>query len=84
VLRTPKRVIYIAGCGRSGTTILGFALGSMGRTIDLGEVVDFVKFKGRPNGFGPDTPNYSFWDDVMRDVAAKLSTLDFDSLEYMQ
>jgi hypothetical protein len=79
-----KRIIYIAGCGRSGTTILGFALGSIGRAIDLGEVLDFVKFKGRPNGFGPDTPNYAFWNDVMHDVAARLSVLDFDALECMQ
>ena len=79
-----KRIIYIAGCGRSGTTILGFAFGSIGRAIDLGEVLDFVKFKGRPNGFGPGTANYEFWDGVMRDVASKLCGLDFDTLESMQ
>jgi hypothetical protein len=84
VLRGSKRIVYIAGCGRSGTTILGFALGGIDRAIDLGEVLDFIKFKGRPNGFGPGTPNYEFWDSVMRDVASKLCGLDFDTLEPMQ
>src|SRR5688572_10440001 len=84
VLKGSKRIIYIAGCGRSGTTILGFALGSIGRAIDLGEILDFVKFKGRPNGFGPGTPNHEFWDSVMRNVSSKLGGLDFDTLEFMQ
>jgi hypothetical protein len=84
VLRNSKRIVYIAGCGRSGTTILGFALGNMGRAIDLGEVLDFVKFKGSPNGFGPDTANYKFWDNVRSDVASKLCGIDFDSLKSLE
>ena len=82
--KVPKRILYIAGCGRSGSTILGFALGSIARTIDLGEVLDFAKFRGRPNGFGPATENYRFWNAVSRDVGAKLGGLNFDSVAHLQ
>jgi len=56
-----KAILYIGGCGRSGTTVLGFVLGNMGRALDLGEVVDFARFEGAPNGFPPGSPNHEFW-----------------------
>ena len=36
--RSPVRVIYLTGTGRSGSTLLGNALGSMPGTLSAGEV----------------------------------------------
>ena len=58
------RLIYVVGCGRSGTTILGFCLGNAAEAIDLGEVLDFARFRGEPNGFEPGTENHLFWERV--------------------
>jgi hypothetical protein len=41
-----KKLIYIMGCGRSGSTILGFILNNGNSCLDLGEVIDFLKRKG--------------------------------------
>jgi hypothetical protein len=78
------KILYIAGCGRSGTTILGFVFGNMARAVDLGEVLDVIKFKGRPNGFGPETPNHQFWEGVIRDVQEELGGLDYVKLAALQ
>jgi hypothetical protein len=56
------------GCGRSGTTILGIVLGNGENCLDLGEVIDFLKKKGIPNGFGPDSETGKFWKSVTNDV----------------
>jgi hypothetical protein len=79
-----KKIVYVVGCGRSGTTLLGFALGNSHRTLDLGEVLDFVRFRGCPNGFGPETANYAFWDAVLGDVAKALGGIDFVRLAELQ
>ncbi|WP_419176476.1 hypothetical protein [Desulfosediminicola sp.] len=63
-----KNILYILGCGRSGSTLLGFVLGNGNGFIDLGEVVDFWRFKGRPNGFSPDSANYKFWSKILTKV----------------
>jgi hypothetical protein len=79
-----KKIVYVVGCGRSGTTLLGFALGNSDRTLDLGEVLDFVRFRGHPNGFGPETANYAFWDAVLRDVEKTLGGIDFGRVAELQ
>lgn len=56
------------GCGRSGTTILGFLLGNCENTLDLGEVVDFLKKRGEPNEYGSKTANGIFWSNVKHGV----------------
>lgn len=60
------------GCGRSGTTIMGFILGNGETCLDLGEVADFLKRKGEPNGFEPETPNGRFWKAVTAHVVGGL------------
>jgi len=60
--KAKKKLIYVMGCGRSGTTILGVALGKGNKCLDLGEVVNFLKRidvrltimgrKQRPGNFG--------------------------------
>jgi hypothetical protein len=59
--RAKKKLIYIMGCGRSGTTILGVALGNGHGCLDLGEAVDFLKRRGVPNSYGPETDTGQFW-----------------------
>lgn len=81
----PRRILYVVGCGRSGSTILGFALGNLARAIDLGEVLDFVKFRGQPNGFGPETDNYRFWSGLLTGIEKRLGKrIDFDRLRSLQ
>lgn len=75
-----KSILYIGGCGRSGTTVLGFVLGNMGHALDLGEVVDFAEFEGAPNGFPPNSPNYEFWARVRAGVEKDIGPIDWTRL----
>lgn len=82
---TEKALVYVVGCGRSGSTILGYALGNMDRAVDLGEVIDFVKYQGQPNGFGPGTDTYLFWDGIRTRLEHRLGReLDFPRLARLQ
>jgi len=71
VAKAAKKLIYILGCGRSGTTVLGFVLGNGEKCLDLGEVnspFGFLGTKGVPNEFADDTPNGRFWKSVKAGV----------------
>lgn len=78
-----KRIIYIVGCGRSGSTLMGFALGNITGALDLGEVMDFLRFRGHPNGFDSDSDNYQFWDGVLKDLLSS-HDVDLGKLEEIQ
>lgn len=67
-----KKLLYIMGCGRSGTTIMGFVLGNGECCLDLGEATDFLKREGEPNGFGPETANGKFWAAVAQRVLQEI------------
>ncbi len=43
-----KTIIYILGAGRSGTTILGIALGDENNIYNAGELNNFYEYKGVP------------------------------------
>lgn len=79
-----KKIVYIVGCGRSGSTLMGFCLGNAVKTLDLGEVIDFARFQGKPNSFDVGTPNYAYWQGVLHGLEKKLGPIDFDSLMRMQ
>lgn len=79
-----KKIIYILGCGRSGSTILGFCLGNADNTLDLGEVIEFAKFKGHPNEFHPGSENYAFWESVVKQIEDSQGVIDFDRLLKLQ
>lgn len=79
-----KKIIYIVGCGRSGSTLLGFALGNAVGALDLGEVIEFARFQGKPNGFGAETENYKYWQNILLGIEAELGPLDFESIRRMQ
>lgn len=70
-----KKLIYIMGCGRSGTTILGFVLGNGKGCLDLGEVTDYLNRDGKPNGFGLETTNGKFWASVTQAMLAEDSDI---------
>jgi hypothetical protein len=63
-----KKLVYILGCGRSGTTILGFVLGNGAKCLDLGEIKHFLRRKGEPSEFPDDTPTGEFWKSVRTGV----------------
>ena len=79
-----RRLLYVAACGRSGTTILGYLLGNAKGALDLGEVNEWLRFDGRPNGFGPGTENYAFWDKVMTLFVGYYGRPDFARLRQLQ
>ncbi len=79
-----KKIIYVLGCGRSGSTILGFCLGNAANALDLGEVIEFTRFCGRPNGFDESTDNYAFWDGVLNSIETRDGTIDFDHIKRLQ
>lgn len=79
-----KKLIYVTACGRSGTTILGYLLGNARHVLDLGEINEWLRFAGRPNGFGPGTENYVFWEGVMSRYSELGGSQDFDRLCRMQ
>lgn len=79
-----KKIIYIVGCGRSGSTLMGFALGNATRALDLGEVICFSRFQGCPNGFEPDSENYKYWRGILGSLEAEIGPLDFSALRRMQ
>jgi len=70
-----RKLIYIMGCARSGSTILGFILNNGEKCLDLGEVIDFLQREGIPNGFEVDTQNGTFWNGIKTDVLSRNSQL---------
>lgn len=79
-----SKLIYVVGCGRSGSTILGFCLGNAEGVLDLGEVLDFAKFEGRPNGFDSNTENYQFWDKIVQALQINSEWVGFDEFLQLQ
>ncbi|QVL50299.1 MAG: sulfotransferase [Thiocapsa sp.] len=61
-----KSLIYIGGCGRSGTTIIGFCIGNASETIDLGEVIDYARRCGKPIRFKEYPESREFWQAVTK------------------
>ena len=72
--KKPK-IIYIMGCGRSGTTILGYILGNGEKACDLGELIDFIKREGQPNGFGLETENGQFWHTIRQRMKGDIGVI---------
>lgn len=79
-----KKIIYIVGCGRSGSTLMGFTVGNSVGALDLGEVIDFARFQGHPNEFGVETENYKYWNNIQHSLVAELGPLDFSELRRVQ
>lgn len=84
MMQLNSKLIYVVGCGRSGSTILGFCLGNAEEVLDLGEVLDFAKFKGRPNGFDRNTENYLFWNRIVQILLSNPEWVGFDEFLRLQ
>lgn len=63
--RVPK-VIYVMGAGRSGSTILGVALGNCASVFYAGELEAWLRKSGVPNFSG--TKREQFWETVRESV----------------
>ena len=83
-MQLDSKLIYVVGCGRSGSTILGFCLGNAEDTLDLGEVLDFAKFEGKPNGFDSNTENYQFWNKIIQTLLSNPEWVGFDEFFRLQ
>jgi Sulfotransferase family len=63
------KVIYVMGAGRSGSTILGVALGNCENVFFAGELNQWLTRSGNPTLGDPQRAR--FWDEVRRDVAVE-------------
>lgn len=59
-----KKLIYIIGTGRSGTTLLDIMLGNIDNTISLGEINRFYKRNGIPPKRKETSEVYKFWSKI--------------------
>jgi len=63
-MASKKKIIYILGTGRSGTTLLEILLGNAGNIFNTGELNRYPKRKGIPPQHSPVSPTYLFWDKI--------------------
>jgi hypothetical protein len=66
----PIRVLYVAGYGRSGTTVLDIALGQHPAVIGSGEIAELTRHVWRQNEYcacGQPVHDCGFWSPVLRE-----------------
>lgn len=73
-----KKIIYIIGSGRSGTTLLDILLGNQEGVFSGGELTRYALRHGVPTGFDDKPERTAFWRSFTEDFAADL---DFDHTE---
>jgi hypothetical protein len=77
-----RKVIYILGAGRSGTTLLDIILGNGAGVRSCGELVHFTLRRGVPHGREPGSATYEFWKGVgERFFAGQDDAVGFELLE---
>lgn len=59
-----KKIIYILGAGRSGTTLLDIVLGNGENMTSRGEINRFPKRNGYSPNCPTDSPNYCYWENI--------------------
>jgi hypothetical protein len=75
-----KKVIYILGAARSGSTLLDVLLGNAADAFSGGEMMKFPQLRGIPHGAPHDSATYAFWSRVGEGVQAKTG-MDYAALE---
>ncbi len=76
------KVVFIAGCGRSGTTLLGQLLGEFEGFVNVGEAVRYLfdRNKELPCGCGMAAPDCPFWRETFSAFPSELATAGSKSL----
>ena len=73
-----KKIIYVIGSGRSGTTLLDILLGNQDGVFSGGELTRYALRHGVPTGFDDQPERTAFWRSFTEDFA---TNLDFDHTE---
>lgn len=76
-----KTILYIMGCGRSGSTILDILLSNSKDVFTVGELRYYFNFKGEDNS--KKSHNAVFWAKVRDQILEKYPTLSFESCDMM-
>ncbi len=75
-----KKIIYIIGAGRSGTTLLDIVLGNNPQTFSAGELNRFPTRNGIPPLLEKESPKFIFWDNFKTKLFQKFKKFDFAGL----
>ncbi|MDX2246611.1 MAG: sulfotransferase [Bacteroidia bacterium] len=81
-----KKIIYIIGAGRSGTTLLDVALGNAGNVFSCGELNRYPVREGIPTGFQNAPERLAFWshftENFQKNHDLKKQAILHDEFEY--
>ncbi len=75
-----KRIIYIIGAGRSGTTLLDIVLGNNPQVFSAGELNRFPRRGGIPPQLEKDNPKFVFWKGFKEKLFKSYKDTDIDGL----
>jgi hypothetical protein len=78
-----KKVVYVMGAGRSGTTLLDILLGVNPGILSAGELNRFPRNDGYPRPADSGSPAARFWAPFREKLAARLHTADFVNFRNM-
>lgn len=79
-MKKKKKIIYIIGLGRSGTTLLDIILGNSKNNFSCGELNRYPYEEGRPYQYPEDYPQYSFWMDLKEKFEKKHSVAEYKNV----
>ncbi len=75
-----RKLVYIMGAGRSGTTLLDILLGNAGGIFSAGELNRFPRNEGSPRGSDPGGETGKFWTGFMEALEGAHGKSDFSAL----
>lgn len=78
-----KKIIYIIGAGRSGTTLLDIILGNNPHVFSAGELNRFPIRKGVPPLLEKGNPKFIFWDKFKTKLMNSYKKYDLEQLNYL-
>jgi hypothetical protein len=73
-----KKIVYIIGAGRSGTTLLDIVLGNNSNTISLGEINRFFKRNGLPPKRDRGSLEFEFWEKINNELKQHLNGVSYN------
>lgn len=76
-----KKIIYIMGAGRSGTTLLDTILGNNPGIFSAGELNRFPKYYGRPMLVQEQSPTAFFWNEFKSKLPADWQSGNFQEIQ---